>query len=155
MRYVSVVMINVFIALIFVPTVSAQNNTRSGHAHFWVTYYTCPPYCGKTASGTQVRPGVIAVDPTVIAIGSTVIIEGLGTFTAEDTGSNVRGHIIDVFVSLEQAATFQNKKRLAHWYQKPIIGQAAAQRRQKYPQLLLPPDSAERRNQPPSLFPIR
>jgi N-acetylmuramoyl-L-alanine amidase len=55
--------------------------------------------CGPTASGLLPEPGTVAVDPTVIPLGSTVWIQGLGTFLAADTGSLVRGAHLDVFGS--------------------------------------------------------
>lgn len=57
----------------------------------------------KTFLGTTVRPGVIAVDPNVIPLGSRVYIEypdGTGHYaTAEDTGGAIKGNRIDVAVS--------------------------------------------------------
>ena len=54
----------------------------------------------KTHLGTQVRPGVIAVDPRVIPLGSKVMIkypDGTKEYaTAEDTGGAIKGHRIDV-----------------------------------------------------------
>lgn len=54
----------------------------------------------KTFSGTQVRPGVIAVDPRVIPLGSRVLIkypDGSQEYAvAEDTGGAIKGHRIDV-----------------------------------------------------------
>lgn len=53
----------------------------------------------RTASGTRTVEGVtIAVDPKVIPLGWWVYIEGLGYRRAEDTGTAIKGHIIDVFV---------------------------------------------------------
>lgn len=47
---------------------------------------------GITYSGSKAEEGrTIAVDPTVIPIGSMVFIDGIGIRTAEDTGSAVRG----------------------------------------------------------------
>jgi 3D (Asp-Asp-Asp) domain-containing protein len=57
-------------------------------------------YClaGRTRLGTPVRPGVVAVDPAVIPLGSRLLIEGLGgVYSAEDTGSAVRGASVDVW----------------------------------------------------------
>jgi 3D (Asp-Asp-Asp) domain-containing protein len=54
----------------------------------------------KTHMGTQVRPGVIAVDPRVIPLGSQVMIkypDGTKEYAvAEDTGGAIKGHRIDV-----------------------------------------------------------
>ncbi len=53
-----------------------------------------------THLGTQVRPGIIAVDPRVIPLGSRVYIEfadGHGVYaTAEDTGGAIKGNRIDI-----------------------------------------------------------
>ena len=54
----------------------------------------------KTYLGTQVRPGVIAVDPDVIPLGSKVYIQypdGHGEYVvAEDTGGAIKGNRIDI-----------------------------------------------------------
>ncbi|MCC6176711.1 MAG: 3D domain-containing protein [Chloroflexi bacterium] len=64
-----------------------------------ITMYTCIELdgCNATASGHWPRSGMVAVDPRVIPLGSTVWVEGLGTFLAADTGSAVRGTHLDVF----------------------------------------------------------
>jgi 3D (Asp-Asp-Asp) domain-containing protein len=64
-----------------------------------ITMYTCVELggCDATASGLWPAPGVVAVDPSVIPLGSTVWVQGLGTFLAADTGSLVRGAHLDVF----------------------------------------------------------
>lgn len=54
----------------------------------------------KTFLGTQVRPGIIAVDPRIIPLGSHVLIQypdGSKEYAiAEDTGGAIKGHRIDV-----------------------------------------------------------
>ncbi len=67
-------------------------------------YCPCPLCCGKgdgiTSSGQRARPHhTIAVDPSVIPLGATVYLEGLGIFIAEDTGGAIRGNRIDLFMS--------------------------------------------------------
>ena len=64
-----------------------------------ITMYTCIELggCGPTASGIWPESGLVAVDPAVIPFGSTVWIQGLGTFLAADAGSLVRGAHLDVF----------------------------------------------------------
>jgi 3D (Asp-Asp-Asp) domain-containing protein len=52
----------------------------------------------RTASGTPVRWGVVAVDPRVIPLGSRLMIDGFDSvFVAEDTGGGVRGNHIDIY----------------------------------------------------------
>jgi 3D (Asp-Asp-Asp) domain-containing protein len=52
-----------------------------------------------------VRPGVVAVDPAVIPLGSRVRIAGLpGTYVAEDTGGGIRGAHVDVYMHSRDAA---------------------------------------------------
>lgn len=61
-----------------------------------------------TAMGTKCRPGVIAVDPNVIPLGTKVYVTGYdspylpkGGFvaTAEDTGGAIKGDRIDIFMT--------------------------------------------------------
>ena len=51
-----------------------------------------------TASGLPAGPGIVAVDPDVIPLGSTVVIDGQ-KYLAADTGSGVTGNHIDVCLS--------------------------------------------------------
>lgn len=69
-----------------------------------ITYYCCEAYehvCGTgdglTATGIPVAPGIVAVDPEVIPLGSTVIIDGT-SYLAADTGALVKGNHIDIAV---------------------------------------------------------
>jgi len=54
---------------------------------------------GTTAMGTPARVGEIAVDPRVIPLGSKVYIEGVGVRYAEDTGGNIKGNTIDIYMN--------------------------------------------------------
>lgn len=58
-------------------------------------------YCqgSVTATGTQARWGVIAVDPNVIPFGTKVYIPQFDkVFIAEDTGGAIKGNKIDIFM---------------------------------------------------------
>ena len=50
-------------------------------------------YClqGNTATGVPTSPGVVAVDPTVIPLGTRMSVPGYGEGVAADTGSAVKG----------------------------------------------------------------
>lgn len=65
-----------------------------------------------TFNGIDLRqnPQVIAVDPSVIPIGSIVNVEGYGTAIAADTGGAIKGNIIDVhFPTVEQCRIWGRK----------------------------------------------
>jgi len=56
-------------------------------------------YClaGITATGTHTAPGTVAVDPSVIPLGSRLYVTGYGPGRALDTGGAIRGRRIDVW----------------------------------------------------------
>lgn len=59
---------------------------------------------GRTATGLATAPGVAAVDPAVIPLGTRFYVPGYGEAVAADVGSAVRGHEIDLwFPTLAQA----------------------------------------------------
>ncbi|MGL5243647.1 MAG: 3D domain-containing protein, partial [Sarcina sp.] len=65
-----------------------------------------------TASGMKATRNpngysTIAVDPSVIPLGTKVYVEGYGYAIAADTGSNVKGNFIDVF--------FNEYKEACNW----------------------------------------
>jgi len=65
------------------------------------TAYALP---GRTASGRPVGWGVVAVDPSVIPLGSRLAIPGYGMGVAADTGGAITGGRIDVwFPTVAQA----------------------------------------------------
>lgn len=75
------------------------------------TAYTadCNGCSGVTSTGIDLKANpnakVIAVDPSVIPLGSIVHVEGYGHAIAGDTGSAIRGNKIDVFVPTQKQAT--------------------------------------------------
>jgi 3D (Asp-Asp-Asp) domain-containing protein len=65
------------------------------------TGYSLP---GHTATGLPVGWGIVAVDPTVIPLGTRMTIPGYGEGVAADVGSGIRGATIDLwFPSVAQA----------------------------------------------------
>jgi 3D (Asp-Asp-Asp) domain-containing protein len=52
---------------------------------------------GHTATGLPVGPGVVAVDPAVIPLGTRMTIPGYGEGVAADTGGAVSGYTIDLW----------------------------------------------------------
>lgn len=89
---------------------SASTEGKKSLGRFKITHY-CPCFycCGvwggtSTATGTKPTAGrTIAVDPSVIPLGSKVIING-HVYTAEDTGGAIKGKKIDIFVNSHSTA---------------------------------------------------
>ena len=87
-----------------------------------ITYYCCEPYehiCGTgdgiTATGLPVAPGIVAVDPEVIPLGSTVVIDGQ-QYLAADTG--VTGYCVDVAVPTHAEALELGVRSAEVWIMK-------------------------------------
>lgn len=99
---------------------SRSNNEPSGRT-FYVeaTAYTalCDTGCtGITATGINLlqNPGlkVIAVDPSVIPLGSKVYVEGYGYAIAGDTGGAIKGNKIDLYMQHHSDAVAFGRQKL-------------------------------------------
>lgn len=66
---------------------------------------TATAYCmaGTTATGMPVGRGVIAVDPSVIPLGTSVYVSGYGDAIAADIGGAITGNTIDVWLPCGEA----------------------------------------------------
>jgi len=51
---------------------------------------------GYTATGWKAQYGIVAVDPSVIPLGTRMYVPGYGQAIAEDTGGAIVGHRIDL-----------------------------------------------------------
>lgn len=77
------------------------------------TAYT--PHCygcsGRTAIGLPAGPGIVAVDPRVIPLGSHLYIPGYGFALAGDTGGDIVGDRVDLgFASYSAAIRFGRRE---------------------------------------------
>ncbi len=97
----------------------AAASTQSGKTMtVSATAYTayCAGCSGTTATGIDLRSNpnqkVIAVDPSVIPLGSKVWVEGYGEAIAGDTGGAIKGNKIDVFIPSQGAALDWGRKNI-------------------------------------------
>ncbi len=99
-------------------TVSRGSDSVSKEFFVTSTAYTasCNGCSGVTATGLNLHanPGakVIAVDPSVIPLGTKVYVEGYGYAVAADKGSAIKGNKIDVF--------FASKADAYRWGRKTV-----------------------------------
>lgn len=98
----------------------AQSTPPSSSREFYVsaTAYTafCTGCSGITATGINLKANphlkVIAVDPSVIPLGSKVWVEGYGYAIAGDTGGAIKGNKIDLFMPDRAAALAFGRKQV-------------------------------------------
>jgi len=76
----------------------------AGGSHLMTVVATGYSLPGHTASGIPVGPGVVAVDPALIPIGTRLTIPGYGQGIAADTGGAIRGARIDLWFSTQADA---------------------------------------------------
>ncbi|MGE7912459.1 ubiquitin-like domain-containing protein [Lysinibacillus xylanilyticus] len=94
-------------------TVSRGSSEPASGKEFYVTATAYTPNCtgcsGISATGINLKSNsglkVIAVDPSVIKLGSKVWVEGYGTAIAGDTGGAIKGNRIDILVQSESQAS--------------------------------------------------
>ena len=82
------------------PPPRSTSTRESGHPDAFVA--TAYSLHGRTASGTTVRPGIVAADPSVLPLGSQIRVSDAGsysgTYTVADTGRAIGGRRIDVYI---------------------------------------------------------
>ena len=82
-------------------------------------YCPCEQCCGRwadgvTASGLPAGPGIVAVDPDVIPLGSTVVIDGQ-KYLAVDTRSGVTGNHIDICLASHEETVAHGVRTAEVW----------------------------------------
>jgi 3D (Asp-Asp-Asp) domain-containing protein/peptidoglycan hydrolase CwlO-like protein len=81
------------------PSGSVLEPAASGGSRLLTVVATGYALTGHTASGIPVGPGVVAVDPSVIPLGTRLSIPGYGQGIAADTGGAIVGARIDLWFS--------------------------------------------------------
>lgn len=67
---------------------------------------TCYDLSGTTATGMPVGPGVVAVDPSVIPLGTRLYVPGYGNGVAADVGGGIQGATIDLWMHPSECAAW-------------------------------------------------
>jgi len=102
------------IAILFVAGLAAAATParRAGPEQFTAVAYSIE---GKSADGSKSCRGTVAADPNVLPLGSKIRVSGAGTYSGEytvvDSGRNVKGNMIDIYMSsVAEARKFGKKK---------------------------------------------
>jgi 3D (Asp-Asp-Asp) domain-containing protein len=83
------------------PTTSAPTGKRQ-----LTVSATCYDLSGRTATGMPVGQGVVAVDPSVIPLGTKMYVPGYGNGVAADVGGGIKGDTIDLWMTPSQCAAW-------------------------------------------------
>ena len=83
------------------PTTSAPAGKRQ-----LTVSATCYDLSGRTATGMPVGQGVVAVDPSVIPLGTRMYVPGYGKGVAADVGGGIKGDTIDLWMTPSQCASW-------------------------------------------------
>jgi 3D (Asp-Asp-Asp) domain-containing protein len=67
---------------------------------------TCYDLSGRTATGMPVGHGVVAVDPSVIPLGTQMYVPGYGNGVAADVGGAIKGDVIDLWMTPSECAAW-------------------------------------------------
>ncbi|THE11453.1 DUF348 domain-containing protein [Bacillus timonensis] len=97
-----------------------SRGTANASKEFYVSSTAYTAYCsgcsGTTATGINLRANpnvkIIAVDPSIIPLGTKVYVEGYGYAIAADKGTDIKGYKIDVF--------FSEKSQAFRWGQRKV-----------------------------------
>ncbi|WP_246231641.1 LysM peptidoglycan-binding and 3D domain-containing protein [Sporosarcina jiandibaonis] len=98
----------------------SRSTSENAVKEFTVTATAYTAYCngciGITKTGINLRENpdlkVIAVDPTVIKLGTKVHVEGYGYAIAGDIGGAIKGNKIDVFIPTKSEALNWGRKQV-------------------------------------------
>ncbi len=81
-------------------TITGQDGTVYNYSHYMDVSATAYVAKGITYTGKKAASGIVAVDPSVIPLGSTLYVKGdygdFGVCTADDIGGGIKGGRIDI-----------------------------------------------------------
>jgi 3D (Asp-Asp-Asp) domain-containing protein len=80
------------------PFVFPALGQPSGTQYVGDFHVTCYSGMGGTASGATTSTSTVAVDPSVIPLGTQIYVDGVGWRVAQDVGSGIIGNDLDIWM---------------------------------------------------------
>jgi 3D (Asp-Asp-Asp) domain-containing protein len=105
-------------ACVFLTAASASKPSSRIQRRPTVRYFIATAYSveGTGASGKWSHPGTVAADRKILPLNSRIRVYGAGRYsgdyTVEDTGANVDGHHIDVYMPSQAEAKKFGRQRV-------------------------------------------
>lgn len=91
----------------------ADSIPRNSYGTYTATAYS---QSGVTSSGVLTQRHIVAADPDLIPIGSRIKIKGAGRYSGEyvvaDTGRNIQGRRIDIYMPSERSCVHFGRKKI-------------------------------------------
>jgi len=103
------------IAILYVGGLAAAATParKAGRKKFTAVAYSIE---GKSAGGSKSSRGTVAADPNVLPLGSKIRVSGAGAYSGDytvvDSGGNVKGNVIDIYMSSVREATKFGKRKV-------------------------------------------
>lgn len=103
------------VAILILACLSAVAGTipKNGYGAYVATAYS---QSGLTSSGVLTQRHIVAADPDLIPIGSRIKIKGAGRYSGEyvvaDTGRNIQGRRIDIYMPSEKSCIRFGRKQI-------------------------------------------
>jgi 3D (Asp-Asp-Asp) domain-containing protein len=102
-----------FLVILLLGSLPAQTRRPRSTRTFQATAYT---QRSPTASGLESQRGVVAADPRILPLGTTIQVRNAGRYSGiymvADTGPKIQGRRIDIFVRNPQHAKTFGKKQV-------------------------------------------
>jgi 3D (Asp-Asp-Asp) domain-containing protein len=97
------------------PAHAPMTTASARGAELGIFEVSCHTGRGVTASGRPSSRETVSVDPTVVPLGTRLVIDEVGPRVAADTGGAIRGRRLDIWEPSVAACTRFGRRQLRVW----------------------------------------
>jgi 3D (Asp-Asp-Asp) domain-containing protein len=97
------------------PSHAPTSTTGARGVELGIFEVSCHTGKGVTASGRPSSRETVSVDPQVVALGTRLVIDKVGTRVAADTGGAIKGRRLDIWEPSAAACTQFGRRQLRVW----------------------------------------
>ena len=97
------------------PSHAPASTTGARGVELGIFEVSCHTGKGVTASGRPSSRETVSVDPSVVPLGTRLVIDKVGTRVAADTGGAIRGRRLDIWEPSAASCTQFGRRQLRVW----------------------------------------